>query len=65
MQQTTDLDEARRWHDENGGILLQTGMPSSDSNTHHYTVCSGPEAETLGRTPIQLAALFPHFDETK
>ena len=64
MIQTHDLREARRAHAEQGGYLLQTGMPGPAFKEYHYSVCDESEALDLGRTPEQLRALAPDYDET-
>lgn len=65
MQTTNDIDEARRWHSEDGGYLLVTGTPMPGSDGYHYTVCCEEEAIELGRSKDQLSALAPDYDESR
>lgn len=64
MRHTTDITEARRWHKQDGGYILQIGMPSSYSDDYHYIICGKPFALSLGRTTEHLDSMTPHFDET-
>ena len=63
-----DLAAARELHTEQGGYLLRIGEAggSLTQDRDGFVVCDEDEAINLyGRTPEELAALAPHYNESR